>query len=68
MIAEQLDLFKKNFFKNSVPQIDTCGKIFVNGYRRRNGTYVQPYWRKSPRRQIGSRRNFAVSNALMSLF
>ena len=68
MIAEQLDLFKNDLFKNRVPQIDTCGKIFVNGYRRRNGTYVQPYWRKSPRRQIGTRRNFVVCQAHLSLF
>lgn len=68
MIAEQLDLFKNNFSKNKTPQLDTCGKIYVNGYRRCNGTYVKPYWRKSPRRQIGSRRNFGVGEDHLSLF
>ena len=67
MTAEQLDLFKNNLFKNKIPQIDTCGKIYVNGHRR-NGAYVKPYWRKSPRRQIGSRRNFSVGEAHLSLF
>ncbi len=49
-------------------RIDTSGKVFVNGYRRGNGKYVKPYWRKQPNRQIGARRHIPVRKEQIPLF
>ena len=59
---------QRYLFKTVKTHIDTSGKIFVNGYRRSNGTYVKPYWRKSPSRQIGARRNVSVNKEQLPLF
>lgn len=55
-------------FKEMKTPIDTSGKIFVNGYRRGNGTQVKAYWRKSPNRQIGARKHLVVNKGQLSLF
>ena len=63
MRAKQLYLFKE-----TKTHIDTSGKIFVNGYRRGNGTQVKAYWRKSPSRQIGARKNLTTNKEQLPLF
>lgn len=63
MKAKQLYLFDP-----VKTQIDTSGKVFVNGYRRNNGTYVKPYWRKNPGRQLGVRRHLAAKKEQLPLF
>ena len=55
-------------FKEMKTHIDTSGKIFVNGYRRGNGTQVRAYWRKSPSRQIGARKHLIVNKGQLPLF
>jgi hypothetical protein len=63
MQAKQIYLFK-----TMKTHIDTSGKVFVNGYRRCGGTYVKPYWRKHPSRQIGAGRHVPVRKEQLPLF
>ena len=63
MKAKQLYLFKE-----MKTHIDTSGKIFVNGYRRGNGTQVKAYWRKHPSRQIGDRKHIPAYKGQLPLF
>ncbi len=63
MKATQLYLFKE-----MKPRTDTSGKVYVHGYRRGNGTYVKPYWRKHPGRQIGARRHATIFKEQLLLF
>lgn len=63
MKAKQIDLFK-----TMKMYIDTSGKVYVNGYRRSGGTYVKPYWRKPPNKQIGAGRHVPVNKEQLLLF
>ena len=59
---------KSTLFKTMKPHIDTSGKVYVNGYRRCGGTYVKPYWRKQPTRQIGARKHVPIRKEQLALF
>lgn len=63
MKAEQIYLFK-----TMKTYIETSGKIYVNGYRRCSGTYVKPYWRKHPSKQIGAGRHVPAKKEQLPLF
>lgn len=63
MKAKQIDLFK-----TMKTHTDTSGKVYVNGYRRSSGTYVKPYWRKHPNKQIGAGQHVPVNKEQLPLF
>ncbi len=63
MKATQLYLFNE-----MKPHTDTSGKIYVHGYRRRNGTYVKPYWRKHPGSQFGTQKHATLFKEQLLLF
>ena len=55
-------------FRQMKTPSDTFGKIFVHGYRKRNGTQVKPYWRKSPGKRIGARKPDSTVKEQIPLF
>lgn len=63
-----MELERFDLFDEVKTQIDTNGKVYVNGYRRSGGTYVKPYWRKLPKKRIGIRTNNPTSNSQLRLF
>ena len=38
------------YYNSSYPSGYSSGTVHVKGYYRKNGTYVQPYTRRAPRR------------------